>query len=234
MQYLSRKRIYQKQDPAKDAKKIYIFCEGAVREVAYLKYFKGLSSNIDIVPIPPFEDKSDPEKLKQYASLLFFGDNENGVLPTYKISKEFKDEIWFVIDTDLWEEHGKIDILRDFCSVQNSKHYCWQVAQSNPCFEIWLLYHLQAAKPTEDQVNKASSFKEYVASCVSGGVDVRKIPIHLEAAIKNSLTNFDLDKENKVGLFSTEMHNLGAIILSFVGEQLIKAEKMMVEAQPKQ
>ena len=76
MMYLSRNKIYNKVALAKDAKKIYIFCEGKEREVTYFKYFKGISTNIDIIPIPPVEGQSDPEKLKQNAganpaSLLF-------------------------------------------------------------------------------------------------------------------------------------------------------------------
>ena len=48
--YLTRNRQYQRKAPSRDAKKVYIFCEDD-REVSYFKYFSGISSNIDIIPI---------------------------------------------------------------------------------------------------------------------------------------------------------------------------------------
>ena len=73
MRYLSRNKIYEKVETKIDAKKVYIFCEGEETEVKYFKYFQGLSSNIDIIPIPNDNGKSDPLKLKENANLLFFG-----------------------------------------------------------------------------------------------------------------------------------------------------------------
>ena len=40
----------------------------------------------------------------------------------------------------------------------------WNVAQSNPCFEIWLYYHFYDIMPVADDVEKHASFKEYVGS----------------------------------------------------------------------
>jgi hypothetical protein len=229
MIYLSRKKVYEKQDPAKEAKKVYIFCEGSEREIEYFNYFKGLSTNINIIPIPPVNGKSDPAMLKNNAELLFFGDADDNILPTYKLSKDYKDEVWFVIDTDLWVEHGKIDRLENFCSEMNVDYKCWEIAQSNPCFELWLIYHIEAQKPTIEDVSKYTSFKEYAASKVPGGLDVRKIPVHLLDANSNSLANL-LIEQGRPALYSTHMHILGQIIHSFVGEQLEKAKKMMHSA----
>ena len=48
--YLTRNKLYQRKAPSREAKKVYIFCEGD-REVSYFNYFSGISSNIDIIPI---------------------------------------------------------------------------------------------------------------------------------------------------------------------------------------
>ncbi|RZJ35832.1 MAG: RloB domain-containing protein [Chryseobacterium sp.] len=224
MQYLNRKKIYEKQPPAKDAKKIYIFCEGAVREVNYFRYFEGLSSNIEILPIPCENDHSDPTKLMENAKRLFLGTEK---LPaTYSLSIDFKDEIWFVIDTDTWQEQGKISTLKNFCSTLHNDVNGWTVAQSNPCFEIWLLYHFTDQKPKQNEVDVCDSFKDYVGKKIAGGVDVRKAPLYLPAAINNSLTNFETDNGFPV-LYTTAIHELGNVILPFISEQLQKAEKMI-------
>lgn len=68
MKYLNRNKIYLKVEAFKNAKKIYIFCEGD-REVNYFWFFQGFASNIDIVPIPNDNGKSDPSKLKAQAEL---------------------------------------------------------------------------------------------------------------------------------------------------------------------
>lgn len=56
--YLVRSRRYERQEPLRDSRKIYIYCEGNKREFDYFRFFCGLSSNVNIIPIqsnPCFE-----------------------------------------------------------------------------------------------------------------------------------------------------------------------------------
>lgn len=221
MRYLSRNKFYKKLELAKDAKKVYIFCEGEDTEIEYFKYFQGFSSNIDILPIPNDNGKSDPIKLKENAELLFFGNEIT--LPTYKLSKEYKDEVWFVIDTDRWNEGNKIKELKDFCQDKDK----WNVVQSNPCFELWQYYHFNVEKPELENTTKYSSFKAYVNDQIKGGFDKRSMPIELESAINNSLINFEIENEQPK-LYSTEVHILGRVIHSFVKNQLDIAKEMII------
>lgn len=163
MKYLSRNKIYEKVDPFKNAKKIYIFCEGD-REVNYLKFFQGFASNIDIIPIPNENGKSDPTKLKAQAEKCL---KSNSI----SLSKELSDEIWFVIDTDRWNEGNKIDELRNYVKDKQVTQDGWFVAQSNPSFEIWLYYHFFSEKPDDSEVKDAKSFKDFVSIKIKGGFD---------------------------------------------------------------
>ncbi len=228
MRYLSRNKIYEKVETKIDAKKVYIFCEGEETEVKYFKYFQGLSSNIDIIPIPNDNGKSDPLKLKENANLLFFGNED--VLPQFELNKEYKDEVWFVIDTDRWNEGNKIELLKEFCYSQDESENLWNVVQSNPCFELWFYYHFHENMPDENEVDSFTSFKEFVNSQIKGGFDTRSMPIELTTAIENSTKNFNITS-NQPDLFSTEVHNLGKVIISFVGKQLDKARQMMKNQQ---
>jgi hypothetical protein len=223
MRYLSRNKLYEKVEVNTDAKKIYIFCEGQDTEFKYFKYFSGLSSNIDVIPIPNTNGQSDPVKLKENASLLFFGDEDTCI--KYELSKEYKDEVWFVIDTDRWNEGDKINILKKFCLDQYCNENPWEVAQSNPCFELWQYYHFHNDKPESEDVLNSASFKEYVNTKIKGGFDNRSMPIEIKEAIKNSLENFEIE-HNQPKLFSTEVHNLAEIIVKFIGNQLEKAKNM--------
>lgn len=211
MKYLSRHKVYEKVEPFKNAKKIYIFCEGD-REVHYLKFFQGFASNIDIIPIPNENGKSDPTKLKAQAEKCL----ENN---SVSLSKELADEVWFVIDTDRWNEGNKIGELRNYVEDKQKTYDGWFVAQSNPSFEIWLYYHFNSEKPIDSEIEAAQSFKDFVATKIKGGFDNRSMPLEIQQATLNAENNFE--RENgQPKLYSTEVFNLAKQIIKFTKAQL--------------
>lgn len=215
--YLVRSRRYERQEPLRDSRKIYIYCEGNKREFDYFRFFCGLSSNVNIIPIPSKDGKTDPEKLME-AAQEEFGINSD-VSPKYTLDVSQHDNVWFVIDTDLWG--SKITDLRNFCKSQNAglDNETWYVSQSNPSFEIWLYYHKFSEKPVKNDVDKYSSIKEFVDAQIPGGFDSRKHPAMIEAAIQNAKATYE--EENQVlKLYSTEVFKLGQGILPFVKDIL--------------
>ncbi len=223
---IQRRREYGKQEPTRDAHKIYIVCEGKGTEPAYFAFFEGLSSNLEVITIPPKEG-TDPLKLMERAKQVLLGDDRQ-----YTVEYEHSDTVWFVIDTDAWENEGKIKPLRDFCVQQNSSipkdldevkaYNAWNVAQSNPSFEIWLYYHFYESKPNTDDVEKHASFKQYVDSTISGGFDSGKDPVRLEDAIANTEKNTQWDENGKLQDYSSEMFKLGKEIDGFVNSDIKK------------
>ena len=215
--YLVRSRRYERQEPLRDSRKIYIYCEGNKREFDYFRFFCGLSSNVNIIPIPSKDGKTDPEKLME-AAREEFGINSD-VSPKFTLDVSQQDNVWFVIDTDSWG--SKITDLRNFCKSQNAglDNEAWYVSQSNPSFEIWLYYHKFSEKPVKNDVDKYSSIKEFVDAQIPGGFDSRKHPAMIEAAIQNAKATYE--EENQVlKLYSTEVLKLGQIILPFVKDIL--------------
>ena len=215
--YLVRSRRYERQEPLRDSRKIYIYCEGNKREFDYFRFFCGLSSNVNIIPIPSKDGKTDPEKLME-AALEEFGINSD-VSPKFTLDVSQQDNVWFVIDTDSWG--SKITDLRNFCKSQNAglDNEAWYVSQSNPSFEIWLYYHKFSEKPVKNDVDKYSSIKEFVDAQIPGGFDSRKHPAMIEAAIQNAKATYE--EENQVlKLYSTEVFKLGQVILPFVKDIL--------------
>ena len=215
--YLVRSRRYERQEPLRDSRKIYIYCEGNKREFDYFRFFCGLSSNVNIIPIPSKDGKTDPEKL-MVAAREEFGINSD-VSPKFTLDVSQQDNVWFVIDTDSWG--SKITDLRNFCKSQNAglDNEAWYVSQSNPSFEIWLYYHKFSEKPVKNDVDKYSSIKEFVDAQIPGGFDSRKHPAMIEAAIQNAKATYE--EENQVlKLYSTEVFKLGQVILPFVKDIL--------------
>ncbi|MFM2224518.1 MAG: hypothetical protein RJA07_720 [Bacteroidota bacterium] len=212
---LSRNKIYHKEEVNKDVKKIYIFCEGN-REVNYFNFFKGFSSNIDIITIPTENNESAPSKLYQAASTKF-GNN------IFAFSDEFGDEVWFVIDTDRWNKNGQIDFLREAC--QKNKN--WQVSQSNPSFELWLYFHFHAEKPSQEDIEQAESFKAFVHSKIIGGGGFNS-DIHrqlFQKAIVHSENNFEAEN-NQPKYLSTEVHFVAKSMLPFLKPTFDKLLKL--------
>lgn len=223
---ITRRKDYTKRAPSKDASKIYIVCEGAETEKSYFSFFEGLSSNLELIVIPP-DEGTDPLKLMSLAKRILLSD-------TGKYSLDFmqRDQIWFAIDTDTWEKEGKIQPLRDFCASQNEDiviqysemkpYLAWNVAQSNPCFEIWLYYHLYNSLPDEAMVKEFRSMKAFVDSLIAGGFDFQKDPARIGDAIMNTETNFSKQDNGNPTLFSTEQYLLGKEIFRFVGSEIKK------------
>jgi len=216
MKYLSRNKIYEKVDSFKNAKKVYLFCEGD-KEVNYFKFFQGFASNIDIIPIPNDNGKSDPIKLKENSEMLFLG-NE-AVSPKYTLSAELEDEIWFIIDTDRWNEGDKINTLKKYIEQKNKDYKVWFVVQSNPSFELWLYYHFYSEKPKLTETSKFASFKEFVDSKIKGGFDNRGMPLEIQKATLIAELNFEI-LNGQPKLYSTEVFNLAKQIIRFTKPQL--------------
>lgn len=209
--YLTRNKLYQRKSPSREAKKVYIFCEGD-REVSYFNYFCGISSNIDIIAIGNKEGKSDPIKLKDQA-IDYFQETT--------LSADYHDEVWFVIDTDRWNENEKISRLKIFCEQQMEKNENrWEVSQSNPSFEVWLYYHFMEDKPKEEEVRAYTTFKEYLNYKIKGGFDARKAPINIRKAIDNSLKHFERDDRGQPIRYTTEVHCLAQSIYPFLKEMM--------------
>ena len=224
---ITRVRNYSKKEPSKDAHKIYVICEGSETEHNYFEFFKGLSSNLQIIDIPSEDGKTDPLKLKEWTETHLLNES-----PDYRINYLEGDTIWYVIDTDSWEKEGKITPLRAFCEKLNDeelkkydevKSYpAWQVAQSNPCFEIWLYYHFYTSKPNDEDVEKSDNFKQFVSNRIQGGFDNHRDPARLGDAITNAFANFSKDEEGKLQIYSTEVYILGQEIMKFIKKDLDK------------
>lgn len=213
---IARKRIFEKATPSRDAQKIYIFCEGERREKDYFDFFVGISSNLQIIPIGPDNSQSDPQKLLEQAKRLFLIQDHPLTLDIRE-----RDIIWFAIDTDSWRAEGKTKVLRSFCADQNShlRYPAWNVAESNPCLEIWLYYHIFEEKPDEKEVGQYLSMKEFVDSKIRGGFDCSSMPAFIKKAIMNAEKNFTAS-ENGPSLFSTEEYLLGKDIWKYAGPEI--------------
>jgi len=218
-------RLFVRQAPCREAKSIYIFCEGAKREFDYFKYFKELDSriNIEIYKLHPHEDNS-PSGLLAIAEKCIIKTEENAN-PKYNFIEG--DEVWIVLDVDKDKDESrapKIEIVNEKCESTKD----WHLAQSNPCFEVWLYYHFHSTKPVFANSDKCSHWKRKVNTSVNGGFDSRKHPIYIEIASRNAQNNFET-VENKPIIGSTNIYELANTIFPLVSSKIEKVLKDIAE-----
>ncbi len=207
------RRNYDRELPTKEAKIIYVFCEGARRENHYFKYFKELDSRINVIvyELDSFENNSPRGLLEIALSRIEDCSSE------FEFDKD-KDEVWIVFDTDtdiFNSRDEQIKYVRSICSSKTN----WFVAQSNPCFEVWLFYHFFSEIPDLKEIIKCKSWKIYLNDHISGGFDSRKHPVYIEKAIKNAKNNFRIIND-KPSIGSTEIYLLSKNILLLIKEKI--------------
>jgi RloB-like protein len=205
-------RLFVREIPTREAKSIYIFGEGAKRELQYFKYFRGIDSRIK-VEIYELEDdeNNSPLGLLNIAKKCIIATENN---PNPKYSFQENDEVWIVLDTDKDKGESRksqIEKVRCYCKETES----WFLAQSNPCFEVWLYYHLQSEKPIFEENEYCPGWKELVNKSISGGFDSRKHPIFIENASNNAEKNYS-SQDNIPDIGSTEVFRLSQSILPLV------------------
>lgn len=132
-----------------------IACEGSVRERNYFERFEALSSRITVDLINDVTEdgelvvssKSSPnhviERAEQYVKTAGLIDD---------------DEVWLVLDVDNWPE-SQLSML---CQEAMSRR--WKVAISNPCFEVWLCYHIVSQIADDGHTLKSAEVKRYLST----------------------------------------------------------------------
>lgn len=211
---LLKNRRYTPLPPDRDAKKIYIFCEGAKREKMYFNFFVNLDTRIDIIVYDLKDTENNSAK-----GLLQIAEKELAEKAVIE-----SDEIWIVLDTDIYKNLNRIQELKEVRQACKDKK--WFIAQSNPCFEVWLYYHQESEKPNFENINIPSEWKNYVNKAFKGGFDARKHPVFIQTALENAKLNFEYDQNLFPNIASTEVFELANNILS-VGKIKIRiAEKL--------
>lgn len=176
-------RSFERQPPSRDAKSLFIFCEGAKTEYLYFTFFKEMDSriNIEVYKLSPVEDNS-PSGLLEIARRCT---EKTAANPNPKYEVIDGDEVWLIMDTDpdkLMSRKDQIQNVRSFCTKQAG----WQVAESNPCFEVWLHCHFDAELPDVSNLQTCKTWKGYLSEHPKGGFDPRKHPILLQTASSNA------------------------------------------------
>ena len=164
---------YEKKEAFRDAFFLIIICEGTNREIDYFRFFEGMSSRVQLVPVAS-DAGSAPKFLVDCAI-----DKEKELDTDHN-----RDRVWFVIDTDRWRD--QLRVIND--EAADRPH--WNIAQSNPCFEVWLYFHAKSTLPEIPAINACNHWKPLLPAVIQGGFNSDMHPIAIEVATANSKANF--------------------------------------------
>ena len=127
------------------------------------QYFDGLDFHrvkVVVLPTPPGSGLSAPEQVV---------DRLKDAFQQAKKNRECQedDEFWVLLDTD---HHVKDTHLRGTTeALSQARHVGFEVAISNPCFELWLLLHHEELQP-EQQLRSCDAVEERLKA-VMGSYD---------------------------------------------------------------
>lgn len=159
-------RAYKKGGAHRDARLFVIVAEGD-REDAYFAYFNERNSRIKVLTIHREQNTSAP---KHFVARLNEAEERGNYTP------EVNDAIWFVCDTDRWG--SQLNELKANCDERSN----WNLAISNPCFEVWLHFH---AGPINQGKASCSQLKTSLPKTVLGGFNTGEYCSQIEAAIQH-------------------------------------------------
>lgn len=197
---LKKSRVYKKEKPFRDARLFFIIAEGD-REDKYFHFFNEINPRIKVQIVPREGGKSAPK---------FFLERVNKIKDAGDWSESENDELWFICDVDRWER-SQIDELNAICQdVQQ-----WNLAISNPCFEVWLHLH---AGDMEDKGEACSDLKKSLQDKHLGHFNTHKYCAHIAIAAENA-RKADKDQNHYFPKrMTTKLYNLASNMLNVLGK----------------
>lgn len=195
-----KNRGYKKGKPYRDARLFVIIAEGE-REDAYFKFFDQKNQRVKVQIVKREQNRSAPnfflERLKKSIEEGIYAPKEN-------------DFVWFVLDVDRWSRQ-EIEQLNTRCKKENN----WHLGISNPCFEIWLLYHF--IDKIEDNGEEPKDLKSLLHEVSEIGFDMRKHPLLIETARRNAAQADEALDQHYPKRMQTKLHQLATQMLNLSG-----------------
>jgi hypothetical protein len=215
MSRLISKRKYSRESPSREAKKIFIICEGTKREPQYFSFFKELDSRINII-IHTLSDQEDnsPGGLYRIARNVLL--SEDGQTNS-SVQLLANDEVWIVFDSDPDKLNSRARQIADLKA--GCLEFGWYAAQSNPCFEVWLFSHFGEQVPHLAEVHRCSEWKRHLNDTIAGGFDPRKHPALIGQAIGRARDLYR-EVEGQPATGSTQLFLLGESIYHLVKDKI--------------
>jgi RloB-like protein len=128
---INRKKLLDRQHDRRDARLFVIATEGEKTEKQYFEMFGNSKIKVEIL-----------ETVDRDSAPQFVLERLDSFKDRFDLSDE--DMLWLVIDVDQWYKHKHLIYV---CREAKQKNY--NLAVSNPCFEVWLNFHFEDLNPAD-------------------------------------------------------------------------------------
>lgn len=195
---MRKRKSFKRQEGGRSGRLVVIAAEGKETENIYFEQMKVSfhASGVQIEILRRDANESSPEHV--YRQIQDFA---------AKYDMDEDDQLWAVVDKDQWTEQMLSDVAKK-CSQNKYFNFCL----SNPCFELWLILHLEdVAQYAEEDREKLSENKkikrngdtwtkkrlrELMGSYRESQYDAKKLLPEIEKAIERA-RNLDIDPNNR-------------------------------------
>lgn len=195
---MRKRKSFERPEGVRSGRLVVIAAEGKETENIYFEQMKVSfhASGVQIEILRRDTNESSPEHV--YRQIQDFA-------AKYDLDED--DQLWAVVDKDQWTEQMLSGVARK-CSQNKRFFFC----VSNPCFELWLILHLEdVAQYAEEDRKKLSENKkikrngdtwtkkrlrELMGSYRESQYDAKKLLPEIEKAIERA-RNLDIDPSNR-------------------------------------
>ncbi|EXJ15725.1 RloB family protein [Imhoffiella purpurea] len=158
------------QEHVRDTRLVIIAAEGQQTERQYFAMFRSTRVQVKVLAAGA-DNRSAPEYVLE--RLRRFQDE-------YQLDEG--DSLWLMLDVDRWGSDKLAAVAREAKSVG------FGLAVSNPCFEVWLLYHFTADIPATD---RCGDIEQALRQATGSGYNKSRLQPecfapHLSAALERS------------------------------------------------
>ncbi len=126
---MRKRRDFERLEGIKSARLVVIAAEGRKTENMYFESMKIslCASDVHVEVLHRNSNDSSPENV--YEQIREF-------MAEYNIEDD--DQLWIVVDKDKWKDK-MLSAVAQYCVQNDNLRFC----VSNPCFELWLLLHIE-------------------------------------------------------------------------------------------
>ena len=137
---MRKRKDFVRLEGVRSARLVVIASEGRCTESIYFTAVKNQlrAPNVHVEILNRDSNESSPESVHFQISEF-----------TKQYNIEDDDELWLVIDRDRWHEK-MLSQVAQLCSQNRHLHFC----MSNPCFELWLLLHLEDIRNYDESTSQ--------------------------------------------------------------------------------
>ena len=195
---MRKRKSFERPEGVRSSRLVVIAAEGKETENIYFEQLKASfhASGVQIEILRRDSNESSPEHV--YRQIQDFA---------AKYDMDEDDQLWAVVDKDQWTEQMLSSVAQK-CSQNERYFFC----VSNPCFELWLILHLEDVAQYAEEDRKSLSenkkikrngdtwtkkrLRELMGSYRESQYDAKKLLPEIEKAIERA-RNLDIDPGNR-------------------------------------